>query len=658
MSKDRSREYSEALRLENEALRMKLARLTDVSRRATESLELGTVLQEIADGARLITDAQYAVVAYFDGPGHPREFFASGIGPKECQKFSDSPELLNFLDHLNDLPEPMRIPDFRNHSRFEDFNECALQLKTFLGTPVHYQGERVGNIYLAGKANADEFTEDDQEALVAFASQAAVAIGNAISYQREQRSREDMEREMNRLEALVESSPVGVLVVDAHSGTFESVNLEAKRILGLDLDSGSRLAHYHDDGIFHSTDGQPTEVQECPISRALTLGETVRAEEIILRLPSGRSVTTLVNATPVYSESGEIASAVAIVQDMSPLDDLEKLRNGFLAMVSHELRAPLTTIKGCASMALSSDGAPAVAALLQYFRMIDQQSDHLNNLINNLLDITQIESGTLSVATRSEDVDAIIDEAKRGFHAQGGRNSVEVEITGHLVPVAADRQRIVQVLQNLLSNASKFSGQGSSIGVTAYQDEFSARISVADSGKGLTCEELPRLFKKFSRINRFDEAESVGGRGLGLAICKGIIEAHGGRIWAESEGIKQGSTFTFTIPLASPVHEADVSNSGIKTSGAGRKILTVDDEPQVLWLFRKILREHGFETVETGNTDDLLTLLDEERPNLVLMDLLLPGTSGLEQMRRIHRWRDVPVIFVSGNEEEENIVRP
>ena len=118
MTKGCSEKSNEALRLENEALRAQLARLTEVNRRATESLELGTVLQEVADGARLITDAQYAVVAYFDGSGRPREFVASGIGPEECKTFSGSSELLNFLDYLNEMHEPLRIPDFRNQSRF------------------------------------------------------------------------------------------------------------------------------------------------------------------------------------------------------------------------------------------------------------------------------------------------------------------------------------------------------------------------------------------------------------------------------------------------------------------------------------------------------------------------------------------------------------
>ena len=194
-----------------------------------------------------------------------------------------------------------------------------------------------------------EFSEEDEETLVMFASQAAIAIGNAQRYQEERRAMDELETERRRLEALVESSPVGVMVVDAATRTFASVNQEAERILGMSPEPGSTLVRYHEVAIYRRTDGQQYESRERPLARALDRGEVVRAEEILFDLPDGRRVTTLVNATPIYSDDGEIVSAIAVIQDMTPLEEIERLRNEFLAMVSHELRTPLTTIKGCTS---------------------------------------------------------------------------------------------------------------------------------------------------------------------------------------------------------------------------------------------------------------------------------------------------------------------
>ena len=364
----------------------------------------------------------------------------------------------------------------------------------------------------------------------------------------------EMETERRRLTALVESSPVGVLVVDAATRTLAWVNREAERILGMSPEPGTSLVRYHEVAIYRRTNGEKYESRERPLARALDRGEVVRAEEILFDLPGGRKVTTLINATPIYSDDGRIVSAIAVIQDMTPLEEVERLRNDFLAMVSHELRTPLTTIKGCTSVVLGSSDPVDISEMLQYFRMIDEQSDNLRSLVNNLLDMTRIEEGALSVTPKPTDIVSLIEEAKAAFLRRGARNTVEVDLDPDLPLVAADGRRMTQVMDNLLSNASKYSLEPSTIRVTGSRDGVHVAISVTDEGRGIPSEHLAGLFRKFSRVDGGEGERKVAGEGLGLAICKGIVEAHGGRIRADSEGRDRGTRITFTIPEAA---EAD-----------------------------------------------------------------------------------------------------
>ncbi len=190
-------------------------------------------------------------------------------------------------------------------------------------------------------------------------------------------SRDENETEKRRLAALVDSSPVGVMVVDASSRTLVSVNLEAQRILGMSPEPGSSLVQYHQTAIYRRVDGKKYEESERPLARSLDCGEVVRAEEILLTAPDGRTVTILVNATPIYSNEGDITAAAAVLQDMTPLEEMERLRNDFLAIVSHELRTPLTAIKGTAATVLSTSTPFSYVETRQFFRTVDQQADVL-----------------------------------------------------------------------------------------------------------------------------------------------------------------------------------------------------------------------------------------------------------------------------------------
>ncbi len=655
MNRDGSAKKHDALRLEIETLRARFTRVSEVGRRITEVLDFDAVLQEIVDGACSLTNARYGAVGVFDSAGRIREFITSGITPEERSRLGDPPQGLGLLGYLNEIQEPLRLADLSQHSRSAGFPENHPPMKSFLGVPIRHHDEPVGNIYLTEKEGGKEFSEEDEDILVMFASQAAISIVNALKYEQELQTRDQVETERRRLAALVDSSPVGVLVVDAKTRTFASVNREAERILGVSPEPGSTLVRYHEVAIYRRSDGEKYEGHERPLARALDRGEVVRAEEIQFDLPDGRKVTTLVNATPIYSDDGEIVSAVAVVQDMTPVEEVERLRREFLAMVSHELRTPLTTIKGCTGIVLARSSPPTISEMLQYFRMIDGQSDHLSDLVNNLLDMTQIEAGALSVTLEPTDVEEIVDEARMAFVRQGRRNPIEVELPPDLPQIAADSQRIGQVLNNLLSNASKYSGDSTTIRVSASREDVYVAFSVTDGGRGIPADELPNLFKKFSRIEGDGREQRVAGEGLGLAICKGIVEAHGGRILAESGGEGQGTRITFTIPMAAVQKSAN--DVQVITPHDGTKILAVDDEPQVLRLLRTILNDHGHTTFGTGNPDEMMHILELEHPHLVLMDLMVPGTSGLELMRRVRELSDVPVIFLSANDQEENVVK-
>ena len=646
--RDASLEEADRLRREIDALRNRLTRMSEASLRINESLNLPTVLQEVIDSARSLTGARYGALVAFADSGEIETLITSGITPEERPRFGELPKGLGLLQYLNEIEEPLRLADIASHPRSVGFPKGHPPMKTFLGTPVRYLDQRLGNIYLTEKEGGREFTPEDEATLVMFASQAALAISNARRYSDELRAKAD-------LEALVDTSPVGVLVFDAKTRRLLSRNRETIRIVrGLHA-PGRSLPELLSVMTFKRPDGREIPLQELPTERALRSGETVRAEEIIIHLPDGQMVTTLCNATPILSEDGEVVSVVATLQDMTPVEELERLRAEFLGMVSHELRTPLTTIKGSAATVLGSSSALDFTEMRYLFRIVDEQADRMRSLISNLLDVTRIEAGMFSVTPEPTDLATLVSEARSVFLGGGARNSVEVDLPPGLPQIRTDRQRMVQVLGNLLSNASKYSPDSSTIRVTAAREDVYVAVSVADEGRGLIAERMTHLFSKFSRLDGEDWGRDIEGSGLGLAICKGIVEAHGGRISAESDGPGLGTRFTFTIPAVGEAANGAAPDSA--TVGGRTRILAVDDEPQILRLVRNALSEAGYAPIVTGNPDEVERLVEVEKPDLVLLDMALPDTDGIELMKRILDIADVPVIFLSGHDREDVVLR-
>jgi two-component system sensor histidine kinase KdpD len=225
-----------------------------------------------------------------------------------------------------------------------------------------------------------------------------------------------------------------------------------------------------------------------------------------------------------------------------------ELRLRFLAMISHELRTPLTSIKGFATTLLADDVTWDTETQRDFIRIIDTEADKLTDMIDQLLDLSRMEAGTLRVEIRPTSPGDIIAAALQQLQTIAPQHHLNAEIPNDLPPVHADRQRIAQVLTNLVGNAAKYSPPGTAITVTAVRDGAGVRVSVADQGPGISPGDLPYMFEAFRRGSD-RRTRQAKGAGLGLAICKGIVEAHGGRIWMQAqEG--PGTVVSFTLPVA------------------------------------------------------------------------------------------------------------
>ena len=627
----------------------RLSALSKALLRISASLDLETVLREVIDGARALTGAKDGCIVTMDKTGTPLDFITSGMTKEEHRQLEQWPDGLQMFERLRDLPGPFRIADFADYARSMGASWEFMLSRACMCTPMRHLGTQVGNFFLGDKEGGAEFTNEDEEALLLFAAQGAAAIVNARTYRAEQRARTD-------LEALVETSPVGVVVLDPHTGQPVVLNREARRFFEVLRMPGHAIEEMIETVTCRVSDGHEFTLDRVSLAGLLKSAEMVRAEEVVLSTADGCSIRALVNATPIHAGDGTVESVMVTVQDLTPLEALDRMRAEFLGMVSHELRTPLAAIKGSTATVLNTPQSFAPAETRQFFRIIDEQADRMSGLIGDLLDAGRIDSGTLSVAPEPTDVGELVEQARTAFLSGDGRHTVHIDLPADLPRVMSDRGRIVQVLNNLLANAARHSPESAPIRVAAERGGTHVAVSVADEGRGMSPERLARLFRKYG-----GDGEQAVGSGLGLAICKGLVEAHGGRIRAESAGPGQGTRVTFTVPVAGEAGGEAGATQGRRAAasrtGERPRILVVDDDPQMLRFVRDALLGEGYAPLVAADHHGLADLLETEKPALVVLDLILPGTDGIELMETVPGLADLPVIFISGYGRDETIAR-
>ena len=625
-----------------------LPRFSEAVLHINESQDLETVLQRTLDTARSLADARYGVMVILDGAGQVETLLTSGLSPDEFKDLLDTPGSEVVFEYLGSLTKPLRVEDLAGHIRSQLLPDFLppVPARSFMATPIRHWYDILGYVYLAQSEPDRRFTAENEVMLESFAAQSALAMTNAkdSQFQREARLHQD---------ELMDRSPAGIWVFDAKTLELTGINREARRIGGYQYDRGMTLDEVRGSRGLRYLDGRDVPTEERPVNRVIRDGERIHAEELVLVRPDGLAFPGLFSAVPLYAPDGNMSQVVLTVVDLRPREDRERLRAEFLGMISHELRGPLTSIKGSASIMLNSPAPLDPAETRQLIRIIDQQADRMRDLINNLLDLTRIEAGHLSINREPADAAEIIGQARSAFLTHGRSGPVAVDCPPGLPRVWADRQRVEQVLDNLLSNAARFSPEGSVINIAAARsDPHYLEISVTDHGRGIPPEDLDSIFAKFSRGRHPEEA----GHGLGLAICKGIVEAHGGRIWVESGQPGQGARFTFTLPVDETADAAAQSATPLANSER-TPVLVIDDDPQILRYLTHTLTGAGYDPISTDDPRQVGRLLTTKRPQLILLDLMLSESDAFELLERTPALLEKPVIFLSGNSEERNIVR-
>jgi signal transduction histidine kinase len=235
------------------------------------------------------------------------------------------------------------------------------------------------------------------------------------------------------------------------------------------------------------------------------------------------------------------------------LAELDQLKTDFVSMVSHELRTPLGLIKGYTGSLLEPDLLPDEATRREFLTVIDEETDRLTELVSNLLDMSRIEAGTLRVDPQPTELGRLLEASGARLRAREPGRRLTVDVPAELPKVLADERRIVQVVDNLLTNAARYSPAGAEIGLRARAVDGHVEVAVLDQGPGVPGDKRDQVFDKFVRLE--GAGAQPGGTGLGLAICRGIVQAHGGAIWVESNA-DRGSTFAFSLPTARAANTA------------------------------------------------------------------------------------------------------
>jgi PAS domain S-box-containing protein len=504
--------------------------LLEISRAITEELDLATVLTRILQATAELLAGQAGLVALREAEG--RWVIRAHYGIPE-------PFLDYFKPLLAEIPEhgdPKRFALPEVNRRLRATTEAAsLGLMHGVGLPMVARDEVVGLIYIF-RGYPTAFSNNDRALLGAFANQAAIAVHNARLYQQ-------TSAEKRRLDAILDSSADGILIMDA-GHRVERFNKALARMTG--WTGTEALGRKHDDVIRWARRQPGPDLAEAEAGGwpLPTNPAPLYVEGDLLRQDGGYLPAAITYA-PLFDRDGRLVNLIANVRDITKFREAEELKSTFISIISHELRTPVSLIKGYAETLRREDARWEAEVVRDSLAVIDEEADRLAALIDNLLDASRLQAGALRLSMAEVALDQLAARLVEKFKTQTSTHTLSVAFPADFPVIIGDEARLTQVLSNLLSNAIKYS-RGGRVTVRGSVGPSQVTVSVSDEGPGIAAPDLPHVFDRFYRADS-ELTKRVKGTGLGLFLAKAVVEAHGGRIWVESTA-GQGTTFFFTLP--------------------------------------------------------------------------------------------------------------
>jgi PAS domain S-box-containing protein len=383
--------------------------------------------------------------------------------------------------------------------------------------------------------------------------------------------------------------------------------------------------------------------------------ERDRERLIVQNWPQARELQLY--STPVRDQ-GVFLGRLFVFRDVTHEREVDRMKTEFVSLVSHELRTPLTSIKGFTAMVLDGDAGEINEEVEEYLGIVFSNAERLVSLVNDLLDLSRVESGRIQLKSEPVDLNEIVHTVvatmQQTIKEKG--QSLSVSVDPAATNVVGDRDKMVQVLTNYVSNAYKYTQAGGDIRVEITSQGELARVAVSDNGFGIAPEDQEQLFTRFYRVDNSMTRE-IGGTGLGLSIVKQLIELMGGQVSVES-ALGSGSTFAFTVPLAAEAVQV-AETAGVVEAAAvlpsemaqpGASILVVEDDPDIARLIAHHLQKAGYRVQVAHTAEEALAGLAEDLPKLITLDIDLPGMQGDELARRLQAdplTHDIPVLILS-----------
>ncbi len=515
-------------------------------------------------------------------------------------------------------------------------------------------GEDVLGVLLLHHPQPGYFTETHLKLVSAAASQVAASINNAELYRMIRESAERMggmlraqQEEASKIRAILEGIADGVMVADAR-GNVILLNTAAEEILGMSKEEIAGRPIHELSGLY-GAEGDTWLALIKEWAQALPAKDKPTSFESQFKT---EEKVVSVHMAPVLTRD-EFLGTVSVFRDITREAAVDRMKSELISTVSHQLRTPMTSIKGYTDLLYLETVGEINEAQRRFLSIIKSNAERLALLANDLLDISRIETGRIRLNLEFIHLSAITDEIASSLRGQIEEKdlSLKMDIPENLPPTCGDRDRVTQILTNLIDNACHYTPAGGQITVSAQVKGNFLQVSVADTGIGIAPGDQKKIFDRFYRADH-PFVQEVAGTGLGLSIVKSFVEMHGGEIWVESEP-GRGSIFSFTLPLAEigkELGEFPAPYPSPLSFAPSKRILVVEDEPDIAELIRYHLQGNGYRVTTAARGEEALAKAHQEKPDLITLDILLPDIDGFEVLQRLksdEETADIPVVIVS-----------